>query len=35
MEITGRKRLIPKGFELGETLSKPNGFITAFISDKE
>ena len=27
MEIPGTKRFIPKGFELGTTLSKPNGSI--------
>lgn len=35
MEIPGRKRLIPKGFELGETLSKPNGSIRLSFKDKE
>lgn len=28
MEIPGRERVIPKGFELGETLRKPNGSLT-------
>ena len=31
MEIPGTKRFIPKGFELGPTLSKPNGSIGKFL----